>query len=637
MNRTWDAVVAPLSDHPKIPEFQHQTNLPKKQYRRNDFLFGMSDKIYAEQVDGITPNGFVIFDNPEYNYSFDQENPILNENDEPNLIFVKEGTVKAVKKLQNTSNGVKEIVVTREANQLLGAFELFTEENSYFTIKSSLVMVPLEGGTIAAPLTKVVKIPKREIPLKLWLWLALNTLKNLTPIVQMMDFLIDLVFVEPGRTLYEKEKDEPNEIYVVLDGQFRMQYENKKGLKKIKEYHRGNKIGTKEALEIKPIHREHTLFATRPSVVARFHIELYNNLIRDFGKSGKTKPNIKPDNSITAAQMDQQYFSEIYTIRQMKYRKTVAILPASNSVNISDFVSELFIYTNAYIRGEHNRHLVKYLNKHSIGHREGTVLTGWLRHQEDNNLIVFYEGNHDLDDWTKMCIERADAIIIIENDIMNMPNGQPKGPADWLDKLNNTPLYHQFERTRRELIILWKEKFSGEIVKEVYRKFHNFNIWFSDYHNVYMNSQTFNLMNKVANQYLSGTPLQQIADNTTTQKILFSEKAAIFADVYTKTVEILGDRQLAEVLYKNANDLTLKFIFSDKKTIDDEIVSLRAQGASDQAIKQRICQFLYGMVTLQKKKDLVQKIDDLIDDLIPQDKQQDVKAQLSRSINLNDV
>uniref|UniRef100_A0A914DKL4 Cyclic nucleotide-binding domain-containing protein n=1 Tax=Acrobeloides nanus TaxID=290746 RepID=A0A914DKL4_9BILA len=361
MNRTWDAVVAPLSDHPKIPEFQ--TILPKKQYRRNDFLFGMSNEIYAEQVDGITPNGFAIFNNPEYNHSFDEKNPIiLNENDEPHLVFVKEGTVKAVKKLQNTSNGVKEIVVTREANQLLGAFELFTEENSYFTIKSSLVMVPLpsEGGTIAAPLTKVVKIPKREIPLKLWLWLALNTLKNLTPIVQMMDFLIDLVFIEPGRTLYKKGIDKPNEIYVVIDGQFRMQYENKKGLKKIKEYHRGNKMGTKETfLEKKPTYREHTLFATRPSVVARFHIDLYNNLIYDFGGRREAKKDTKPNGSVTAVQtlMEQQYFSEIYTIRQMKYRKTIAILPASKSVNISDFVSELVIYTNAYIRGEHNRHL----------------------------------------------------------------------------------------------------------------------------------------------------------------------------------------------------------------------------------------------------------------------------------------
>uniref|UniRef100_A0A914C0T8 Uncharacterized protein n=1 Tax=Acrobeloides nanus TaxID=290746 RepID=A0A914C0T8_9BILA len=147
--------------------------------------------------------------------------------------------------------------------------------------------------------------------------------------------------------------------------------------------------------------------------------------------------------------------------------------------------------------------------------------------------------------------------------------------------------------------------------------------------------QGIDLTNRVGKQYLDGVPLPQIANNmrTTTQEILLPNQTAVFADVFNKTVAILGSRQIAEDLYKQANNLTLDFIASDQKDIDDAIASLRAQNASVPAIKQRICQLLYGMVTLQKKKDLSKNICNLI----PQDKQQAVKEQLSRVINLKDV
>uniref|UniRef100_A0A914CWA9 Uncharacterized protein n=1 Tax=Acrobeloides nanus TaxID=290746 RepID=A0A914CWA9_9BILA len=147
--------------------------------------------------------------------------------------------------------------------------------------------------------------------------------------------------------------------------------------------------------------------------------------------------------------------------------------------------------------------------------------------------------------------------------------------------------------------------------------------------------QGIDLMNRVANQYLGGTPLPQIANNmrTATQEILLPEQAKTFADVFNKTVAILGSREVAEDLYKAANNLTLEFISSDQKIIDDEIARLRAQNARVPGIKQKICQLLYGMVSLQKKKALSKKINDLI----PQDKQKAVKAQLSRIVNLSDI
>ncbi|KAK2568031.1 Patatin-like phospholipase domain-containing protein 6 [Acropora cervicornis] len=127
---------------------------------------------------------------------------------------------------------------------------------------------------------------------------------------------------------------------------------------------------------------------------------------------------------------------------------TVAIIPASEDVPLSNFSFELslalhaigptLLLTSALVRSRLGSSALDSMNEYR--------LSSWLGQQEDLHRIVLYQADIFMSAWTKRCIRQADIIVIV-------------GVAD------NSPMVGQLEmqlenigvRSQKELILLHHE------------------------------------------------------------------------------------------------------------------------------------------------------------------------------------
>jgi len=147
--------------------------------------------------------------------------------------------------------------------------------------------------------------------------------------------------------------------------------------------------------------------------------------------------------------------------------------------------------------------------------------------------------------------------------------------------------------------------------------------------------QSIDLGHKASDMYLSGMTLEDIAGQMRTmfQDVLMGEQADKFAQIYNQCIDILGSKEAAEELMKRSMDLSINFISSDKAMVDAEIAVMRGQGASTNALKRRICQLMYELITLEKKQALSRQLLAIV----PDEKREALKGAMGQIIKLDDI
>ncbi|KAI1729156.1 patatin-like phospholipase domain-containing protein [Ditylenchus destructor] len=140
-------------------------------------------------------------------------------------------------------------------------------------------------------------------------------------------------------------------------------------------------------------------------------------------------------------------------ISQTKNLHTIAIYPASNDVPLVSFTYELYhaLSTNVRAIRLSRKTVAESLGEHVLEKQADFRLMHWLNAQEDNYQLVIYECDFDTStNWTRRCLRQADAIFVVAN-------GEIKPTRQhFLDehlKMNQDGI-----RTRKELVLLWKEE-----------------------------------------------------------------------------------------------------------------------------------------------------------------------------------
>uniref|UniRef100_A0A915CTU4 Uncharacterized protein n=1 Tax=Ditylenchus dipsaci TaxID=166011 RepID=A0A915CTU4_9BILA len=146
--------------------------------------------------------------------------------------------------------------------------------------------------------------------------------------------------------------------------------------------------------------------------------------------------------------------------------------------------------------------------------------------------------------------------------------------------------------------------------------------------------QGVQMANTAFDMYLvENKTLEQIADyfKTNVNNLGFTpEQTGMFTDVYSKVVSILGSEEATTQLYKKALKTTFDFIANDKAKTDEMIGQLREQGASINTIKQRSCQQIFTLTTLEKKKEMTIQIAANI----PEQSREAVKKEFSKIMKI---
>uniref|UniRef100_A0A914BX43 Cyclic nucleotide-binding domain-containing protein n=1 Tax=Acrobeloides nanus TaxID=290746 RepID=A0A914BX43_9BILA len=405
IRRVWEAIILPLNDVPKNIEDDYKCKIAllEKKFRRKDVSINCGMEIFKKHlnldkqkglrvllnVSNILPDQML--KNKAYIHKKHKNEEILAQGEKGHLIIVKKGEVKAIKK-RICKNDTNEIVyLIRGANESLGIFEVFTGDDSFFTIKATKTSI-------------ILKIPKDDIEkflmwrendgfsllnhvhwgtannidqttmhenINRWLKLALCSLNDLKPFAQILDYLVDWIHLKPGEILYKQESDS-NEVYILLDGRTRYLYKNEKNDEKVKEFHRGNKFGLEEAWSDNQMNRKGTMFAIRSSMLSRIHICLFKFILKFLYESDlwdylieRTNKKKKPK-SASDSLIEPTFLVNKFTIRQLKYRKTIAFLQTSEDVPMTALTREIYSITDAYIQGAYKKNLVLYFDEQSL-------------------------------------------------------------------------------------------------------------------------------------------------------------------------------------------------------------------------------------------------------------------------------
>ncbi|KAL3874288.1 hypothetical protein ACJMK2_037327 [Sinanodonta woodiana] len=359
------------------------------------------------------------------------------------LIFLVTGTITVNQQLIGEES--KEVCLFfAQPGEIVGALAVLTGEPSFFTIRAKTE-------------SRVVTISKndfywimREQP-SVVLNVANTTLSRLTPFVRQIDFALDWNTIEAGRALF-KQGDYADCIYIVLTGRLRTVSTLSSGKKEmVGEYGRGELVGIVEVLTQQE--RITTAMAIRDTEVAKLPSELLNLIKRKHPQVVTRLIRLLGQRIIGSIQnRDIIPTSEGLTGKEPRNTvanlATVAILPASKNVSISNFTLEL---QHALSRIGPTTRLTSEIVKQWLGN--GALdsmnefrLFSWLGQQEDIHRMILYQCDYTMSRWSKISIRQADCILIVAL-VQNDP------AVGELEKLLDTMEI----RAQKELILLHPE------------------------------------------------------------------------------------------------------------------------------------------------------------------------------------
>ncbi|KAJ7389184.1 Neuropathy target esterase [Desmophyllum pertusum] len=361
------------------------------------------------------------------------------------LYFVVTSSLEVTQK--SLSDDQEYHLYTALPGEFVGVLAVVTGEPSFFNVKATkqchVVIIS------KANFYNVIRKKPRVI-----LNVAHSLIGHLSPFLRQIDYALDWMHVEAGRALY-RQGEQSNCIYIVLNGRLRSVVTLSNGKKELdREAGRGELVGVVEVLTQAP--RATTVHAIRdtelavlpegllntikrhfPQVVTRLIHLLGERLLGQYRRSN-TRSETLLDNHLP---VDNQIFGG-------SNLGTVAIIPASEDVPISNFSFELslalhtigptLLLTSSLVRSKLGSSAMDSMNEYR--------LSSWLGQQEDLHRIVLYQADTFMSAWTKRCIRQADSIVIV-----GVADGSPA--VGQLEKqLENIGV-----RSQKELILLHRE------------------------------------------------------------------------------------------------------------------------------------------------------------------------------------
>ncbi|XP_045168122.2 patatin-like phospholipase domain-containing protein 7 isoform X1 [Mercenaria mercenaria] len=329
---------------------------------------------------------------------------------EASLIFVVSGQLNVLQ--HYVGEEAKEVkLFSAQPGDIVGALAVLTGEPSFFTIRSKCE-------------TRVVVISKKDFYLimreqpSVVLNTASTTLIRLTPFVRQIDFALDWMMIEAGRALF-RQGDHSDSIYIVLTGRLRTVITSSGDKKEmVGEYGRGELVGIVEVLTQQE--RVTTGIAVRDTELAKLPSELLNVIKRKFPQVVTRLIHLLGQRIIGSMRSkDSLQISEtmpgVETRGSVTNLATVAILPASNDVPLTNFTLE--IQHALKVIGPVTRFtsdiVKRWLGAGAFDSVNEFRLFSWLGQQEDLHRVILYQCDYTMTRWTKMCIRQADCILIV--------------------------------------------------------------------------------------------------------------------------------------------------------------------------------------------------------------------------------
>ncbi|CAD5217297.1 unnamed protein product [Bursaphelenchus okinawaensis] len=365
------------------------------------------------------------------------------------LIMVVHGALKVSQEADEEDNEADQTYMTFvQPKELVGGLQLLTNEPSFFNIATS-------GPTTVAMLDRQAFAELLDIRPKICLPVASWVHRRLSTFVRAVDFAIDWVLLDSGQAVY-RQGDMAESLFVVLSGRLRSVDKNTA----IEEFGRGDTLGMLEVLQRKP--RQTTVLAVRYSQLARVPEGLLNfvkmqfpqvgfrlvRLLGQFFSDSKRPISMAPPHS--SYTMDQ---SATEPLSQLKNLHTIAVMPASLDVPLTAFTCELYhaLNTQTRVLRLSSKQIAQTLGDSVLEKQADFRLMHWLNAQEDTYPLVIYECDYTATNWTRRCLRQADCILFVGL-------GQVKPPKKQFIE-DHLKMNQDGIRTRKELVLLWKEEF----------------------------------------------------------------------------------------------------------------------------------------------------------------------------------
>ncbi|XP_053712068.1 patatin-like phospholipase domain-containing protein 6 isoform X1 [Synchiropus splendidus] len=368
------------------------------------------------------------------------------------LHFVLSGCLHVYQRMINKQEAV--CLFVTHPGEMVGQLAVLTGEPLIFTIKAMRDCTYLKISK--SDFYEIM----REQP-NVVLSAAHTVAIRMSPFVRQMDFAIDWMAVEAGRSLYRQD-DKSDCTYIVLNGRLRSVIRKANGKKElVGEYGRGDLIGVVEALTKQP--RATTVHAVRDTELVKLPEGTLNNIKRRYPQVVTRLIHLLGQKILGNLQQGRGPFSgSALSLPSMTTSpditnpasnlSTVAVLPVCDDVPINAFNLELshalsaigptLLLTSDIIRERLGASALDSIHEYR--------LSGWLAQQEDINRIVLYQTDNSMTPWTQRCIRQADCILIVGL-------GEQEPTLGELEQmLENTAV-----RALKQLVLLHKEDGPG--------------------------------------------------------------------------------------------------------------------------------------------------------------------------------
>jgi len=355
---------------------------------------------------------------------------LVGEGDqEVSLYLVVTGMLTVFQSAENESV----TLYTAKTGMLTGQLAVLTGEPSFFGVAAQI-------DSVVAQLSRQSFYEIMKVRPQVVLNTAHTVMQTVSPFVRQIDFALDWVKVEAGKSLY-KQGSTGDCLYIILHGRMRSVLSKGDGKKElVSEFGRGEIVGINEALSggprtcsvhairdtelakmpeglVKHIRRQHPGVVTR--LISLASDKLLGNIMAMRNRNvQRPMDSIMFNNSARKKGLMQDENSMAYgdVSNHLANLSTVAILPASSDVPLAKFSMEL----NHALT--HICPSVLRLNSSKIKERLGPSvfdsqneyrLSNWLASSEDSHRIVLYQTDTTMTPWTTRCVRQADAVLVV--------------------------------------------------------------------------------------------------------------------------------------------------------------------------------------------------------------------------------
>ncbi|BFZ56379.1 Nte1p [Savitreella phatthalungensis] len=251
------------------------------------------------------------------------------------------------------------------------------------------------------------------------LTMAKRLISLLSPLILHLDFALGWMQIEGGQTLY-KQNDEADSIYVVLNGRvrgIRQRSSDETDLEVSGEFGNGESVGELEVLTDST--RPFTLNAVRETELARFPKELFQSLAMEHPAITMKISKLMARRMFGLLQgrsaSDDVQSGQIF--KTSSNLRTIAILPMSQDVPLSDFATRLshgLLELNSSVAMLDHAAILSHLGRHAFSRIGKLRLAGHLADLEERfDKLLYVADSPASSAWSQTCVSQADCILLV--------------------------------------------------------------------------------------------------------------------------------------------------------------------------------------------------------------------------------